>query len=191
MDETTNQQVEQAPAPVAAPEGEQKLFTQEELNRHINERLTRERGRYQDYEQLKAEAAEFKKLKAAQLSEAEKAQARIQELEAAQADADAKMKALEMAVNERLIKSEVTATAAIMGFNVPADAYALADLSEIAVEEDGSIKGVGKALEALKKSKPYLLKIEDGRGGPGTPPRGQAKPGGGAKPEQARPTIHF
>lgn len=50
-----------------------KTFTQADLERIVGERLTRERSKYGDYDQLKAAADELTKLKDAQASDAEKA----------------------------------------------------------------------------------------------------------------------
>ena len=63
--------------PPAGNENEEKTFTQEQLNKAVQERLAREREaaakKYGDYDELKAKAAELDKLKADQMSEVEKA----------------------------------------------------------------------------------------------------------------------
>lgn len=69
-----NQQQQQTPP-------EQKTFTQEELERILSERLKREREKYKDYDELKKAAEELKKLKEAQMSETEKLQAKLAEME--------------------------------------------------------------------------------------------------------------
>lgn len=43
----------------------------------------------------------------------------------------------------------------------PGRALALADLSEVEIDSDGTVHGLKKALEALSKSDAYLLKTED------------------------------
>ena len=60
-----------------------KTFTQEELEKIIADRLERERRKYKDYDELKKIADEYKKMKEAQMSEEEKLQSRLAELEAA------------------------------------------------------------------------------------------------------------
>jgi len=50
-----------------------KTFTQADVDRIVADRLGRERGKFQDYDQLKAAAEELNQLKDAQASEAEKA----------------------------------------------------------------------------------------------------------------------
>lgn len=62
-----------------------------------------------------------------------------------------------------LIRSEVRIQALKLGFTDPDDAYSLLDLSEVEFEEEtGDVQGIDKLLKALAKSKPYLLKVDDG-----------------------------
>ncbi|MGB9613895.1 MAG: capsid assembly scaffolding protein Gp46 family protein [Fervidobacterium sp.] len=58
-----------------------KTFTQEELDRIINERLERERKKYADYNNLKKAAEELQKIKESQMTEQEKLQAKLAEYE--------------------------------------------------------------------------------------------------------------
>ena len=140
----------------AAGAGQNRTFTQEELEDILGERLAREREKFKDYDELKKASDELSKLKQAQMTELEKAQA------AAKAAEEEKQKVLAMA-NERLIKGEVKAAAAELGF-VDADAaYALLDKAQVKIQDNGTVDGVKPALEALLKAKPYL--------------NGQAKPG--------------
>lgn len=60
--------------------------TQEELDALIQGRLDRERKKYADYEPLKAKAAEYEKAKQAQMTEDQKKDARLKELETLNAD---------------------------------------------------------------------------------------------------------
>lgn len=60
---------------------DKKTFTEEDVNRIVQERLAREREKYKDYAELKKAADELKKLKESQMSETEKMQARLAELE--------------------------------------------------------------------------------------------------------------
>ena len=57
------------------------ITTQDDLNKVIDERLKRERAKYADYRDLKAKAAKLDEIEKANQTEAEKAQARIAELE--------------------------------------------------------------------------------------------------------------
>lgn len=82
----TNQQQETSQAGQQAAQESKSAYTppasQEELDRIIAARLKREQEKYKDYDSLKAAADELKKLKEADMSELERATARVQELEA-------------------------------------------------------------------------------------------------------------
>ena len=58
------------------------ITSQEDLNRVIGERVKRATAKFADYKDLQTKAAEFDKLQAANQTEAEKAAARLAELEA-------------------------------------------------------------------------------------------------------------
>lgn len=58
------------------------ITTQEDLNKVINERLTRERQKFADYAELKTKAAELDSIKTVNQTEAEKTAKRIDGLEA-------------------------------------------------------------------------------------------------------------
>lgn len=62
-------------------QAEAKTFTQDELDKIVSERLERERKKYADYADLKKTAAEFERLRESQMTEQEKLQARLAELE--------------------------------------------------------------------------------------------------------------
>lgn len=59
-----------------------------------------------------------------------------------------------------------------------AHAMALADMSDVKIEDDGKVSGLDKALDALAKSHKYLLKNSNSNGAPsGTPASGPANAG--------------
>lgn len=169
-------------------QGEQKTFTQEELNRVVEDRLARERGKFRDYEDLKKKAKQYDDAETARLSETEKLQKRVTELETAKTDLENAAKARDLEINERLIRAEVRGVAATMQFISPEDAYSLADLAGVTVAEDGSIKGVQAALEKLAKAKPYLVGAGTGAGG--TPNRNKTQ-GKADDKKTPKPVIHF
>lgn len=144
-----------------------RTFSQEDLDRIIDERLKRERTKYADYDDLKrkVETAE-----AAQKSEVEK-------LAEKAAKAEARQKEIETTARERLIQAEARAVAAELGFLKPLHAVKLADLGKVTVGEDGSISGVREALETLKKDSPELLT-------PRAPATGATNPGRGSETAQ-------
>lgn len=61
---------------------ETKTFTQDEVNKLVQERLGKERAKYEGYEELKAKAAKFDELDEANKSELQKAQEKTQQLQA-------------------------------------------------------------------------------------------------------------
>ena len=73
-EETVNQATQSA-------EGEQKTFTQEEVNSIVAERLGRDRQKYADYDSLKQKAEEFDRLQEANKTELQKATERAEILE--------------------------------------------------------------------------------------------------------------
>ena len=60
-------------------------------------------------------------------------------------------------------------------------ALALVDLSEVTIDEDGKVTGLDKALEALVKSDPYLVKATDGSSDSGPKGSSGAPAGSGKK----------
>lgn len=111
-------------------------------------------------QRLKAEAAEYRrrlreletKVKAdeeAKLSETEKLQKRLAELERQQAT-------YERERQERTLKYETMLAASKLGIVDPEAAYKLLDLAAIEFEEDGTPKNVERALRELIAKRPYL-----------------------------------
>jgi len=63
-------------------EGQNRTFTQEEVNAIVGKRLAEEKGKYSDYEEIKAKAAKFDEAEEANKSELQKAMERASNLEA-------------------------------------------------------------------------------------------------------------
>lgn len=148
----------QPPAPT-------KTFTQEELDAIVRDRLARDRKGREDYDDVKAkltaleQAEEDRKkaeLSATERLEAEKAEA----LERAQKAEQAKEAAL-TAANQRLIKAEFKAIARELNVRADAleDAYVLANLTSVSVDDNDNPVGVEDAVKALLTNKPYLVDV--------------------------------
>lgn len=142
-----------------------KTFTQEELDVIVRDRLARDRKGREDYDDLKTkltaleQAEEDRKkaeLSATERLEAEKAEA----LERAQKAEQAKEAALS-AANQRLIKAEFKAVARELNVRADAleDAYVLANLTSVSVDENDNPVGVEDAVKALLTNKPYLVDV--------------------------------
>lgn len=132
-------------------------FTQADIDRIVAERLTRERSKFADYDDLKSKAAKLTELEKAQMSEAEKQAARVAELEAqiaqAQADAQTQMEA----ANRRLIQSALVAEATAAKFHKPEDAPRFVDMDALKVDDAGNVTGAKDAIKALAKEREYLV----------------------------------
>lgn len=140
-----------------------KTFTQEDLDKIVADRIARERKKYADYDEIKKKAEEYEQAEA----ERKKAEMTAQErLEAEKAEALRKAQEAEEAAqrtmstaNQRLIKSEFKLLAKEAGVRADAleDAFKLADVSGVTVDEDGNVDGVKAVIEALIAGKPYLV----------------------------------
>lgn len=89
--DTAADTVEAADASPPAPEqsgDDQKTFTQTELEKIIEARLTRERAKFSDYEQIKADAAELAKIRDAEKTELQRWQEKAAEAEKRAAEAE-------------------------------------------------------------------------------------------------------
>lgn len=170
---------EPTPEPTLDPEPPKKLeLTQEEFDAKIAERLARERKKYADYDDLKAErdrmkAEEDKRtLEAMTESERLKAEKDESDRKATEATAAADKKA--EAANQRIIRAEFKLLAKEAGMRSDAldDAYTLADKAGISVDDDGNVTGASDVITALLAAKPFLAepkkeprKIGEGSGG--------------------------
>lgn len=150
----------QDPSADPTPEPE-KTFTETEVNDIVAKRLERERKKYADYDDIKAQLTELlaaeEEREKAQMSELERAEAeKAAALKKAQEAEDARSKALESA-NQRLIRAEFALEAKSAGIEYVDDAFRLADLSKVTVDDDGNVLGVVDAVKTLVESKPYLI----------------------------------
>jgi septal ring factor EnvC (AmiA/AmiB activator) len=127
-----------------------RTFDQAAVDRIVAERLAKEKGKYSDYDQLKSDAAELKKLKEADQSELTKAQTRISELE--QQHNGTTTEAQELRVEVAVLKAATKA-----GITDPDVAARLLDRSKIDFDDSGQPTNMPKLLEDLGKEHPFLL----------------------------------
>ncbi len=181
---------------------ETRSFTQAELDAMFSDRAKRaeenaiktllEKAGAKDATELLATLEEGKKAKTSQMSELEKLQAKMAELEKKATDADNARTAALAQANERLLKGEVLAAAAAKGFRPEAvnDVWLVIDRSKI-TEKDGAFAGVEAAIEQVVKDKPFWLgEKAPGKGTP--PPKQTAKqPATGNQPEANRPRLRL
>ncbi len=145
--ETTPQTQQQADDP--AQPGEGKTFTQADLDRIVQERVARERGKYADYEELKKAKGELDTLKAGQLSETEKGTKRATE-------AETKAQAAEARLRETVTRVEIERQARRLSIVDEDAAYRLLDAAKLEYDGDGKPANVEALLKDLARAKPYL-----------------------------------
>jgi len=115
----------------------------------INSRTRRdERNKFKDYNDLKARAARADELEQAQLTGAEKMEARAIEAEKKVTDA-------QQQVANAMIASQVKVRASQMGVVDPDAAFVLLDRTNVQYV-DGAVTGVDDAIASLLEDKPYL-----------------------------------
>lgn len=129
-----------------------KTFTQAELDRVVQERIARERSKFEGFDDLKRKAAEFDRIEEAQKSELEKATAR-----AAKEAADKTKAEVDATWGQRIVRSEVRVAAAGKLAD-PEDAVRFIDLATFKLDQDGNVdtKAITAAVDDLVKAKPYL-----------------------------------
>lgn len=93
-----------------APEQE-RTFTQSELDAIVKDRLAREKGKYADYEELKAKATKFDEFEEANKTELEKATERMQAL---QVELDSMKKAESLRAIREKVASETGVPAGLL-----------------------------------------------------------------------------
>lgn len=140
-----------------------KTFSQADLDRIVTDRLARANKGREDYDDLKA------KLTALEQAEADREKAKLSETERLEAEKADALKAAEEAkterdkalasANQRLIKAEFKTLARDLNVRQDAldDAYVLANLRDVNVDDDGNVVGVVEAVKALIDAKPYLV----------------------------------
>ena len=144
-----NQAVPPAIQPEPEGEGQQRSFTQDDMNR-IQAQTRREvRNQFADYSQLKDRAAKADELEQAQLSEQEK-------LETRAAEAERKAASAADQISAAMIASEVKVRAAQLGIIDPDAVLLLVDRANVRYSEEDGVTGVDAALTQLMEDKPYL-----------------------------------
>lgn len=160
-----------------------KTFTQEDVDRAVTDRLARERKKYGDYDDLKAELARLKSAEEerqkAEMSVSERLEAEKAAAIQAAEDAKAELSKTVSAANQRLINAEFRDVARELKLRPDAlkSALKLVDLSAVEVDDEGNVKGLEDAVKALIEDNPYM--VEQPKKEPktiGDPSGGETKP---------------
>jgi len=153
-------------------------MTQAELDALISREKGRERKKYADYDEMRAERdrlkAEEEAREAAKLTETQRLQAEKDEaLRKAAEEAEKATKAKE-AADKRVIDAEIRSIARALNANDANDVLSFVDKSKVSIDESGNVTGAEDAVKAVKEAKPYLFKSSTGgadAGGGGNPGR--------------------
>jgi hypothetical protein len=131
-------------------EASSKTFTQEDIDRVVKDRLARERGKYADYDELKAKAGKLDEIEAANQSELEKAQ------QAAEKAKTEGAQAIERA-NGRLIRAELLSALTAANVSKPEVLLSAIDKTGLTVNDDGSVSGVDEVVAAFVEANPEFV----------------------------------
>lgn len=150
-------------------DGDDKTFTEDDVNRIVQKRLAREREKYSDYEDLAEKAKQFDELEDQRKSELEKAQERTSKLER-------ELEQAQLQAQETRLHNAVLAEAAKKGVIDPDAAVQLLDRSLLEWDDDGNPTNIAEAMDSLLDDRPYLAGQHGGR------PNGSADQGARGRP---------
>lgn len=137
------------PADPASPAAAPRTFSQDDVDRIVQERLARAKtAPPADYDDLRAKAAKLDQLEAANKSELEKANERAARLEREKT-------AAEELVQRTRIESAIVGEAAKRGVD-PDIAIAMVDRSAIDFDTEGKPMNIAQAMDSLLTAKPNL-----------------------------------
>jgi hypothetical protein len=145
------------PAGGTAPPPE-KTFTQVELDNIVRDRLTRERDKFRDYEDLKGKATKLADIENASKSESEKLAARLAAIEQQIGLKDQTIASLTNELTGTKRANLAGSVAGRLGAHDPQDANILAAISGIDPAGANAEQEIDAALRGLQTSKPYLFK---------------------------------
>lgn len=142
--------------PQTPPADPPRTFTQEDLDRIVGERLSREREKFSDYDELHDKAEKWDKQEAEQQSELEREQTARAAAEKAAEEATDR-------ANTTLRRAEITAAAAAQGIDAETVHALLAERGfkvthndqtlEVTIGDDGQVTGAEEAVKAIAEQK--------------------------------------
>lgn len=140
----------------------EKTFTQSELDEIIAKRLAREKEKQAEMEAKLKKLEELEKAeeerKKAEMTLQERLQAEKEEAEKTAQEAEEKAKQALEEANKRIIETEIRAIAREFKAHDVGVILSQIDRSNIEIDENGNVKGVKEAIQALKESKSFLFK---------------------------------
>jgi hypothetical protein len=153
---------EQETVVVPETKPEAKTFTQDELDKIVADRISRERKKFADYEDVKTKASEYEKAleekRLAELTAQERAEELAKKYESERNDYASKLQEYQAKVERQQIVNEFIKAAP--GVNIPSEridaALKLADLSAVTIGEDGAAAGLEDVMNALVTQYSFL-----------------------------------
>lgn len=151
------------PTPEPEPAAPERTFTQADLDRIVQDRLSRERQKFGDYDDLKAKAEKLAEIEAERMTEVERERSAREAAEKSLEDLkkQARDAALRAAIVAEAAKSDrrITDPEATVTFLTGPDA----DLLEVG--EDGIPTDIAKAMDSLLERRDYLVAKQGGARG--------------------------
>lgn len=153
----TAEKPEQKDAP-KQQEGESKTFTQEDLDKIVQDRIQRERAKYSNYDDLKQKAAKFDEIEEASASELDKAQGKVTKAEERASKAEARLLRYEVAQEKEVPASLVPLLTAVSREELEAQADLIVSNAKPAdqgqSEKNDQQDWDGGARERVEESRP-------------------------------------
>lgn len=136
-------------------------MTQEELDTLIGREKGRVKGKYADYDDLKAKLTEYEAAQQAkadeELSAVERLEKKLADKEAAELALTAQLDEVRTQATQERVRNAFRQAAAANDVSYVDAALKLADLSAVEVGEDGSLIGVDEIVKALVEDNPFLV----------------------------------
>lgn len=115
-----------------------KTFTQADVDRIVQDRLAKEKGKYADYDELKGKADELDKLKASSQSDLEKLTEQLEGLKKSQAETEARALRAEVATAKGLTAAQAKRLAGSSREELEADADEILEAFPVSTSTEGT-----------------------------------------------------
>lgn len=147
--------------PENKPEEKTVTMTQAELNALIGKEKGRIKSKYADYDDIKAKASEYEKAleekRLAELSEKERLEEIAKKHEEEKQSYAKELEVLRENIKAEKIRNEFIKVATSNHIGYLDDAFNLADLSAVTVDEEGKVVGMDDVVKTLVDNKPFLV----------------------------------
>jgi hypothetical protein len=128
---------------------ERPITTQDELDRVLRDRLTRERQKYQGYDEYREKAERYDEIADAAKTSEEKLQEQL-------ADRERELEQLRSSHRQALVSSAIAQSASKLGVVDTDAAIKLIDQDALEFDDSGNPKNIEQLVQGLVQDKPYL-----------------------------------